>query len=89
MLCGSTEPLSLHHVLKHPRDDLEGNLAMLCGSGTTGCHGLIEAHDDHAVADLGVYLWNERPDVLEHLTWRLKTRVAAEDYVQRMMLVAS
>jgi hypothetical protein len=43
-LCGQHRGrLSLHHISKHPRDDVEANLVMLCGSGTTGCHGEIEA----------------------------------------------
>ena len=27
------------------------NLALLCGTGTTGCHGWITAHPDEAYAD--------------------------------------
>lgn len=40
-VCGTTWPLSAHHVLPRARggDDYEYNLVMLCGSGTTGCHG--------------------------------------------------
>lgn len=38
-------PSSLHHVVPRDRfgDDVAENLVSLCGSGTTGCHGLIEA----------------------------------------------
>ncbi len=42
---------SLHHRkprgmggTKDPRSDDPRNLIHLCGSGTTGCHGLIESH---------------------------------------------
>ena len=43
-VCG--EPFqSLHHALPKSLggDDVLVNLAPLCGAGTTGCHGLIEA----------------------------------------------
>lgn len=59
---------SLHHIHKHPRDDLESNLAMLCGHGTVGHHGLIEAHDPIARAKFGLYLLDERPDTMFYLT---------------------
>lgn len=49
---------SLHHV--YPRgqggDDVIVNLVPLCGSGTTGCHGLVEARDPQARATLGAKL---------------------------------
>lgn len=28
--------------------NLPGNLIVLCGSGTTGCHGWVESHREHA-----------------------------------------
>ena len=47
VICGATASgrlrLSLHHISKHPRDDLEENRIMLCGNGVQGCHGAIEA----------------------------------------------
>jgi hypothetical protein len=60
--------LSLHHLRKHPRDDVEENLVMLCGSGTTGHHGLIEAHDRDTVLKLNQYLKTYR---LDHLEWKV------------------
>jgi HNH endonuclease len=45
---------SLHHLV--PRslggDDVAANLVAVCGSGTTGCHGLIEARDRNAMRQL-------------------------------------
>jgi hypothetical protein len=40
-------PSSLHHVVPRDRfgDDVAENLVPLCGDGTTGHHGLIEAGD--------------------------------------------
>lgn len=37
---------SLHHILPRSQGggDVEVNLAPLCGTGTTGCHGLLEGH---------------------------------------------
>ncbi len=37
---------SLHHILPRSQggDDFQVNLVPLCGSGTTGCHGLLETH---------------------------------------------
>jgi hypothetical protein len=70
-VCGRTDGrLSLHHISKHPRDDLRGNLVMLCGSGTTGCHGLIEAHDRRTRQALGQVLLTDRRDVVQYLVER-------------------
>lgn len=66
---GGDRPLSLHHINRHPRDDVVGNLVMLCGSGTTGCHGLIEARDPDAKRRLSAIL-HRRPDVVEYLASR-------------------
>lgn len=49
---------TLHHLV--PRslggDDVADNLVPLCGSGTTGCHGLVEARDPWACSLLGFRL---------------------------------
>lgn len=46
-----------HHVVPrggpHYGDDVRANLGAVCGSGTTGCHGLIENHDPEACAAFG------------------------------------
>ncbi len=63
--------LSLHHVLKHPRDDVRGNLVMLCGDGVRGCHGRMEAHDPVVERLLAEHISDARPDIFEHLEWRL------------------
>ena len=78
-LCGTTGPhLSLHHVHRHPRDDVEANLVMVCGSGTTGCHGRIEARDRVVGALLRDWLLLERPDTLEYLRGKLGAFAARE-----------
>lgn len=72
LLCGeSGVRLSLHHVLKNPRQDVREGLVMLCGDGVQGCHGLIEAHEAEAHRDLAWAIIRTRPDVVEHLIERL------------------
>ncbi len=74
-LCGTpigrTRRLSLHHIYRHPRDDVEGNLVMLCGDGVTGCHGDVEARREEALADLRRVIEEERHDVIEYLDGKL------------------
>lgn len=80
-LCGDVGlliGLSLHHIHRHPRDDVRANLVMLCGSGTTGCHGDIEARDYATLESLGIYLRAERPDFLDYLTGKLGIEQARE-----------
>ncbi|KFI50039.1 HNH endonuclease [Bifidobacterium biavatii] len=57
LVCGrdldaSWSGYSIHHrrLRSHGGSDLNqpSNLILLCGSGTTGCHGEIHAHPDHA-----------------------------------------
>lgn len=62
-LCNTGFGVSLHHLV--PRslggDDLPWNLVSLCGSGTTGCHGLVEARDPVTLAKLRAAL--EEPEI--------------------------
>jgi hypothetical protein len=49
--CGKTGwPLGLHHIVPKSQlgDDLPWNLVPLCGSGSEGCHGLVENRDAEA-----------------------------------------
>jgi HNH endonuclease. len=80
--------LSLHHIVKHPKDDVRGNLVMLCGHGTAGCHGLIEAHDPDTLKDLGRYILTTRGDTIAHLYERLGA-TAARAFLSRNLLVDS
>lgn len=88
VLCGAVDPLSLHHISKHPRDDVIGNLCMLCGSGTTGCHGLVEARDEDTVRELGAFIVAARSDVVSYLA-SSKGEQAAEEWMRQNLLVAS
>ena len=54
-LCHSFDSPTLHHILSKSLggDDVAANLVPLCGSGTTGCHGKVEARDPWARTLLG------------------------------------
>jgi hypothetical protein len=76
-----TTRYSLHHIHPHPRDDVEANLAMLCGDGTTGHHGLIEHHDYPACRELAAYLIRHRLDTMEYLGIKLDGLVATRAWL--------
>ena len=57
--------VSLHHL--YDRDDVPANLQWLCGSGTTGHHGLITEEDEVARRLLGQHVVRRRPDFLIYL----------------------
>jgi hypothetical protein len=63
---------SMHHRRKAGRVWAPSNVLHLCGSGTTGCHGWIEAHPEAAHA-LGLWLWNHE----DPATWSVKMRCEA------------
>jgi hypothetical protein len=54
-ICTLGDNVTLHHLV--PRslrgDDVAANLVSLCGTGSTGCHGRIEARDPWACTLLG------------------------------------
>jgi hypothetical protein len=70
--------LSLHHVSKHSRDDVEANLVMLCGSGTTGCHGRVELRDPETLLELTRYIRRRRPDIVKYLEEKQRAHVLEE-----------
>lgn len=86
VLCRANDQLSLHHINKHPRDDIEGNLVMVCGSGTTGCHGLLEARNSEKLAELGVYILKARGDTIVYLYDRMGI-IAAQAWMRRNCLI--
>lgn len=53
-VCETTNGLTAHHLIPRSLGGLwtESNIVGLCGSGTTGCHGLVEARDRRACAAL-------------------------------------
>ncbi len=80
-----TTRYSLHHIHKHPRDDLEPNLVMLCGHGTIGHHGYIEAHRADHCARLAVYLIAERPDTMDYLAKKLGSEEARDQWLRSQL----
>ena len=64
---------SLHHIYPKGQggDDLVGNLVMLCGHGTAGCHGRVEAHYGPTMHELRAHIDGRRSDVIEYLDGKL------------------
>lgn len=87
VLCGSGD-CSLHHIYPKGQggDDVTSNLIFLCGSGTTGHHGLIENGDVTTRAELGEYLVAERPDFIFYLQGKLREEPAREWLRQKLFL---
>ena len=75
-----TNHYSLHHILNKPRDDIQANLAMLCGDGTTGHHGRIEARERETCQHFAVYLITERLDTMAYLGQRLGGLAAVTEW---------
>lgn len=52
--CGTGDGLTAHHLIPRSLGGIwtESNIVGLCGSGTTGCHGLVEARDRRACVAL-------------------------------------
>lgn len=80
---------SLHHIHRHPRDDVQANLIMLCGSGTTGCHGRVEARDPDALEALGAVIVMRRADTLDYLIAKLGSWEAAGAWINRYLFAPS
>src|SRR5688500_4725357 len=57
-VCEAFQAATLHHLVSKSLggDDVADNCVPLCGSGTTGCHGLVEAYDEWACSLLGFRL---------------------------------
>lgn len=86
VVCGDSASPSQHHVLPRGQggDDDDANLVTLCGSGTTGCHGLIEANDIDVRRELGAYIKANRPDVVAYVQGKLGKRQGA-DWLRRRL----
>ena len=70
---------SIHHRrprgmggTKRPETDLPGNLVVLCGSGTTGCHGQVEADRLRATAAGFLVSQHADPELIPVHTFRGK-----------------
>jgi hypothetical protein len=82
------DPGSLHHV--YPRgqggDDVEENIVGLCGSGSSGHHGLIEDGDVAARHELGAYIMAERPDIVFYMQGKLGEEAGREWLRKRLYM---
>lgn len=97
--CGGTLPgcdgkaATGHHVLSKAQggDDVEANIVPASGSGTTGCHGLIEAENVTARRVLGEYLVLERYDTIAYVREKLATSpgddTAGDDWLARRLFI--
>lgn len=88
-ICG--EPASDgHHVLGRGSpnfgDDFPENIVPLCGSGTTGCHGLITANDITARRQLGEHIVLERPGVIAYVLDKLGDERGADWLARRLFI---
>ncbi len=77
-----------HHVMPKGNggDDVDENIVTASGSGTTGCHGLLENNDVTARRLLGEHLVLERPDVLDYVRDKLG-EVAGNDWLSRRLFI--
>lgn len=92
-------PANVHHVIPRGEggDDVTGNLLLLCGSGTMGCHGAlhgnpylvrsrgtVERRDGEWVRRrVGETIRSRRPDVVEYVTSKLGVESGIE-YLRRV-----
>lgn len=77
-----------HHVLsrKQGGDDVDANIIPASGSGTTGCHGLIENENVTARRMLGEYLVLERFDTIAYVREKLGD-TAGDDWLARRLFI--
>lgn len=70
--CGKVGANNAHHRKNQSQGgpDTLGNLMLLCGSGTTGCHGIITVHPQRAL-QLGftVPRWVDDPSTVPVWRW--------------------
>ena len=75
-----------HHVVARGRggDDVLANILPLCGSGTTGCHGLIENEDVKTRKMIGKWIKLHRPDTIAYVQGKMG-REAGDDWLRRRL----
>lgn len=77
-----------HHVLSRGQggDDVPANILPLCGSGTTGCHGLLENEDEKTRRMVGRWVKKHRPDTIVYVKGKLGD-VAGRDWLKRRLFL--
>lgn len=75
---------NVHHIYPRSKggDDVPPNLVGLCGSGTTGCHGLIELRDPAARSALGAMIRSQE-NRMSYLERKIGDRERAEAWLNR------
>jgi 5-methylcytosine-specific restriction endonuclease McrA len=70
VICHRARPLTAHHLIRRQDGgDVLHNLASLCGSGTTGCHGDVEHYRNGARQKLRAWV-DATPEVLAYVLER-------------------
>lgn len=77
--CGASGPLSMDHIRNRSQggDWSPSNIVVLCGDGTTGCHGWKTHHADAARAEGYARQAGDPPAEFQHP--QLKFRVRLDD----------
>ncbi len=81
---GSTDSLELHHVLPRSQggDDVRANLVFL----HRRVHQAVTVNDPVALRLVGEHVWDERPDTVAYLVYKMgKDR--AVDWMRRRLLI--
>jgi hypothetical protein len=88
--CGGPSATA-HHVIARGQggDDVRENLVALCGSGTTGCHGLVEDENELALLALGRHIARERPDVVFYVCSKLGPGAGPAWFERRLGVVVA
>lgn len=96
-------PANCHHVVPkgapHFGDDVPGNIVLICGTGTVGCHGAIHGApyvdgrgkrwtEAYVRAQIGITIRKRRPDVVAYVLAKLGDE-AGRDYLARRYYVRS
>jgi len=83
VVCGEPGGTAHHVIFKgQGGDDVVANGVMLCGSGTTGHHGLMHAMDEETRRGIGGHIVRDRPDTFEYVTDKLGDE-QGRDYLRR------
>lgn len=79
-ICGTPGANNAHHRRNQSRggEDRLSNLMLLCGSGVTGCHGVVTAHPEYAHA-CGWTLWDGEKSFARPVIYRNDGRFLLDD----------
>ena len=83
-ITGATDRLELHHILSRAQggDDVRANLVFL----HVRVHQAVTVNDPVVLKMLGEHVWNERPDTVAYLVYKLG-KDQAVDWMRRRLLI--